>query len=112
MMLTGDTIALGSIKMAKQLYAHSAELSVRAKNTERSIAATMLCGWPLLFAGLFHHLVTANLLGIMLGPVVLSWWLGAYAVVFAIAFWCWRFSLKAQLQEGSEGLPGRPAASL
>ena len=94
--------------MAKQLYAHSAELSVRAKNTERSISATMLCGWPLLFAGLFHHLVTANLLGIMLGPVVLSWWLGVYAVVFAIAFWCWRFSLKAQLRKDPRDFPADP----
>jgi type IV secretory pathway TrbD component len=59
-------------------------------------------GSPLLIGGFFHHLLAANVLASMIGPVVRTWWLGGYALVFGIALLVLGFKLKAQLNKHPE----------
>ncbi len=67
-------------------------------------------GW-LIFGGIVSVLYGALLIvAPMIGAVVLTWWLGAYALIFGVALVVLAFRLRARLDKREHGSPVRTAA--
>ena len=67
-------------------------------------------GW-LIFGGIVSVLYGALLIvAPVIGAVVLTWWLGAYALVFGVALVVLAFKLRARLDTHHHGSPARTAA--
>ena len=67
-------------------------------------------GW-LIFGGIVSVLYGALLIAApMIGAVVLTWWLGAYALIFGVALVVLAFRLRARLDKHQHGSPARTAA--
>jgi len=67
-------------------------------------------GW-LIFGGIVSVLYGALLIvAPMIGAVVLTWWLGAYALIFGVALVVLAFRLRARLNKHQHGSPARTAA--
>lgn len=67
-------------------------------------------GW-LIFGGIISVLYGALLIAApMIGAVVLTWWLGAYALIFGVALVVLAFRLRDRLDKHQHGSPARTAA--